>query len=111
MSHVTINGIVASEPRPFTFPDTGKIKTELRVLDGNLHHTVIVWDKTLDLAEGDAVYCGDGRIGYRSYEKDGVKVWVTEITCQYVIKLGTIEAAAPVVNTTTKAPPDDLGFE
>jgi hypothetical protein len=102
MSHVTITGIVASEPKPYTFPDSGKTKTELRVRDGKVHHTVIAWDQELDLAEGDAVLCEDGRIGYRSYEKDGNKVWVTEFTCQRITKLGSLtEAAAPA---TTSAP-------
>lgn len=108
MSHVTITGTVAAEPRPFT-SESGKRKLEIRVLDGNLHHTVIAWDKAADitLVIGDLVACEDGRIGYRSYEKDGVKVWVTEITVQRITKLGSIVSAAP----RSEAPPnDDLGF-
>lgn len=103
MSHVTVTGTVASEPKPFTFEQSGKTKTEVRVLDGKLHHTCIVWDQPLDLAVGDAVLCEDGRIGYRSYEKDGTKVWVTELTFQRITKLGSL--------TTSSVPPDDLGFE
>lgn len=104
MSHVTIVGTVAAEPRPFTFPETGKKKLEIRVLDGGLHHTCIAWDKAAEvaLAEGDSVLCADGRIGYRSYEKDGVKVWVTEFTFQRIEKLGSL--------TTKESDADDLGF-
>lgn len=111
MSHVTITGTVAAEPRPFT-TESGKKKLEIRVLDGNLHHTIIAWDKAADitLAIGDLVACEDGRIGYRSYDKDvngtTIKVWVTEITVQRITKLGSIVSAA----RTDTPPDDDLGF-
>ncbi len=112
MSHVTITGIVAAEPKPYTFPDSGKTKTELRVKDGNVHHTVIVWDKEVDVAEGDAVLCEDGRIGYRSYEnKSGDKVWVTEFTHQRVTKLGSIETAEPAIAPLPADLAGDLGFD
>jgi streptomycin 6-kinase len=107
MSHVTITGTIAGPVKPFTFADSGKTKTELRVLDGNLHHTVITWSDRSDLAEGDAVLCEDGRIGYRSYEKDNVKVWVTEVTCQRITKLGSV--AAPIA-AAPSGDDDDLGF-
>lgn len=109
MSHVVITGPVVGAPKPFTFAESGKRKLEIRVLDGGLHHTCIAWDKAaeIDLAEGDIVLCTDGRIGYRSYEKDGVKVWVTEFTFQRIEKLGSL--------STSSVEPDngstgDLGF-
>jgi single-stranded DNA-binding protein len=109
MSHVTIVGTIASEPRPFT-TESGKKKLEIRVLDGGLHHTVIAWERAADitLAIGDAVLCADGRIGYRSYEKDGTKVWVTEFTVQNIQKLGSITAPSKVEPDNGSA--DDLGF-
>ena len=103
MSHVTISGQITSEPKPFTFAESGKKKLEIRVFDG-LHHTCIAWDKAaeIELAEGDYVLCEDGRIGYRSYDKDGTKVWVTEYTFQRITKLGSI---------ATTGATDDLGFD
>lgn len=98
MSYVVISGTVTSEPRIFT-TESGKKKLEIRVLDGGLHHTVLAWDRAADitLAIGDAVLCTDGRIGYRSYDKDGTKVWVTEFTFQNIQKLGSITAAPAAV--------------
>lgn len=115
MSHVTITGTVASEPKPFTFAESGKRKLEIRVLDGGLHHTCIAWDKAADitLEQGDLVACENGRVGYRSYEKDGTKVWVTEFTFQSITKLGSINAATvePDNGNVPKALAGDLDFD
>jgi hypothetical protein len=110
MSHVTITGTIAAPVKPYTFAESGKTKTELRVLDGNVHHAVIVWADRSDLTEGDAVLCEDGRIGYRSYEKDGNKFWVAEFTCQRVTKLGSIAAVAPS-NPVPAGLEGDLNFD
>jgi hypothetical protein len=76
-----ICGEVAEEPKSFGGGDGKKEKLELRVYDGRLHHTVIVWEPEARPAKGDTIIA-EGRIGYRSYEgKDG-KVWVTEYTSQ-----------------------------
>lgn len=54
-------------------------------------HSVVVWGKRADglaplLAKGSRIYV-EGRIETRSYDKDGEKRWVTEISAQNVILL------------------------
>lgn len=54
-------------------------------------HNVVVWGKRADglaplLAKGSRIYV-EGRIETRSYDKDGEKRWVTEISAQNVILL------------------------
>jgi len=59
--------------------DGKKEKLELRVDDGKLNHTVVVWEPTQYPKVGDSIVA-DGRIGYRSFDgRDGSKKWVTEI--------------------------------
>lgn len=54
-------------------------------------HNVVVWGKRGEslsklLAKGSRIYV-EGRIETRSYDKDGEKGWVTEISAQNVILL------------------------
>lgn len=54
-------------------------------------HRVTAWGKIAEfvaksLAKGDKVYC-DGRLDYHDYEKNGVKVYVTDIIAENVIPM------------------------
>ena len=54
-------------------------------------HKVIVWEKSAEFVKeycrkGDLVFV-DGRIQTRSYDKDGQKVYVTEIVASNLLKL------------------------
>lgn len=55
-------------------------------------HQIVCWEKTAEacnkfLAKGRQCAV-DGRISYRSYEKDGVKKYITEIVALHVEFLG-----------------------
>lgn len=54
------------------------------------YHMVQVWGKAREectsLVEGDLVYV-EGKINNRSYEKDGKKTWITEVSASVVTKL------------------------
>lgn len=76
-----ICGTVAEEPKRFGGSDGKKEKLELRVYDGKLHHTVIVWEPEVHPAKGDLVLA-EGRISPRSYEGKNGTVWVTEFVSQ-----------------------------
>lgn len=59
-------------------------------------HRVTAWGKIAEfvgksLSKGDKVYC-DGRIDYHDYEKNGVKVYVTDIIAENVIPMNKKES-------------------
>lgn len=59
-------------------------------------HTVVGWGKeaeALALGHEGQVVCIKGRLSTRSYEKDGKKVWQTEVVAQDVILLGASETS------------------
>ena len=78
-------------------------------------HRVVVWGENAEncqkyLSKGRQVYV-DGRIQTRSYDKDGIKHYVTEIVAERVVFLGTRSA------NDNEAPPagpgtgdDDVNF-
>lgn len=66
------------------------------------------------LAKGKQVYV-EGRIQTRSYEKDGQKIWVTEVVADEVILLGggdgkaaAVEANAPPSGSAPRASKDEI---
>lgn len=89
-------------------------------------HNIVMWRGLADIAEkylrkGSQIYV-EGRIKYRSYEKDGQKRYITDIECDEMTMIGsrgqseyspsqdqssdTNKQSAPPV----KAPEDDLPF-
>lgn len=61
-------------------------------------HRVTAWGKTAEwiakqLQKGDKVYC-DGRLDYHNYEKNGQKIYVTDIVADNVIPMMKREAGA-----------------
>lgn len=89
-------------------------------------HNIVMWRGLAEIAEkylrkGSQIYV-EGRIKYRSYEKDGQKRYITDIECDNLTMLGnrgqsdnspsqeqssgTSGQSAPPV----KAPEDDLPF-
>lgn len=103
VNKVTLLGNVARDPELRYTPNgnavaTFSIATNRSVKDGNggykdvaSFHRVTVWGKTAEfvgkaLIKGDKVY-GEGRLDYRNYEKNGQKVYVTELILDTVIPL------------------------
>ncbi len=75
---------------------------------------VVLWraEKLADyLLKGTQLYV-EGRLQTRSYDKDGRKVWVTDVIAEEVILLGggnerrEPAVAQPAVRTGSEAPPD-----
>ena len=91
--------------------------------DGNLvtkteWHNIVVWRKLAEicgqyLKKGSKVYV-EGKLGTRSYEKDGVKKYFTEVTMSDMVMLdkkeGGGEAAAPADSVKEESSEDDLPF-
>jgi single-strand DNA-binding protein len=99
MNQVLIEGFAGADAEMLTFT-SGRRLTKLRVAtketwDGGSRtdwHNVVEWgneDNPGDLkliTKGSRVRV-KGSIRYRSYDKDGVKHWVTDIVCDQVEKL------------------------
>lgn len=69
-------------------------------------HRVTAWGKTAEwvakqLRKGDKVYC-DGRLDYHNYEKNGVKIYVTDIVADNVIPMTKRETGANTPNQPEK---------
>lgn len=67
-------------------------------------HNIVVWGKTAEfcaqyLGKGRLVYV-EGKIGSRSWDKDGTKIYITEITAQSVQFLDSAKSESQ----TTKQP-------
>ena len=70
-------------------------------------HNIIVWRGLADTAEkylkkGMSIYL-EGRIRYKSYEKEGVKHFNTEIVCDTFTMLGKKENTAPISTGETES--------
>jgi single-strand DNA-binding protein len=108
LNKVTLIGNLGADPEVRTVANGGKVATISLATsrkwkkDGENQektewHRVVLWDnakgaKLADLAEsymkkGDKVYI-EGQIEYRSWEKDGVTKYTTEIVAREVILLG-----------------------
>lgn len=89
-------------------------------------HNIVLWRGLAEVAEkylrkGSQIYV-EGRIKYRSYEKDGQKRYITEIECDNLTMLGNrgqsdyqaaedhTSGASPQPTPPVKAPEDDLPF-
>jgi single-strand DNA-binding protein len=78
----------------------------------------VAWEKTAELLnsyckKGDRL-CGQGRIVNRSYDKDGVKVYVTEILVDRIDfppKRNDAQPDAPMTGNMPSAIEDDLASE
>lgn len=85
INQVAIGGVVVDAPRVHT-TQTGKTVTNMKIrVDEHAQGKVFSqflpvshWGPLL-VAEGNYILA-NGKISRRSYDKDGVKVWVTEIT-------------------------------
>ena len=91
--------------------------------DGNLvekteWHNIVVWRKLAEicgqyLKKGSKVYV-EGKIGTRSYEKDGVKKYITDVTMSDMVMLdkkeGGGEVAKPADSVKEESSDDDLPF-
>jgi single-strand DNA-binding protein len=100
MNVVILVGKIAAPPsqRSDSAPVNLRVETreEFTNRDGEFKsygswHTVVLWGTgrpaAMKLAEGDLVEV-HGALEHRSYEKDGNKVWVTEVKARGVQKLG-----------------------
>lgn len=101
VNKVTLLGNLGADPEIRTTP-TGAMVCTLNLAtsdsykdkDGNWQestdwHRVILWDKLAEIAnqylrKGRKVYI-EGRIKYRSYEKDGITRYMTEIVAQNLV--------------------------
>lgn len=84
-------------------------------------HNVVAWEKLAEIVEkyvlkGTKVYV-EGRLQNRSYEKDGVTKYITEIIATDLTLLGTKPTGtdapttpAPTIEPTPDAPVDDIDF-
>lgn len=93
---VVIDGTVDSinEPRTTT---GGKPVTDFRINDGKGWFTVVCWeDLASQIPPVGAYVVVSGRLQTRSYDKDGRKVYVTEVIAANltVVGAGTPDAAA-----------------
>lgn len=81
-------------------------------------HRINLWGKQAESAR-DYVFKGqllylEGKIHYDSYDKDGSKVWVTEINCHEMKFLSYKDRdgkAGPPANAGSKADPPASGFD
>lgn len=81
-------------------------------------HNIVVWRKFAEvcgqyLKKGSKVYV-EGKLGTRSYEKDGVKKYITEVTLSDMVMLDKKEgggaAAEPADSVKEESSEDDLPF-
>jgi single-strand DNA-binding protein len=83
-------------------------------------HNVVVWEKLAEIVEkyvvkGMKIYV-EGRLQNRSYDKDGVTKYITEIVATDITMLGTKTppseptTPAPTIEPTPDAPVDDIDF-
>ena len=99
----------------FSLATSKKVKGE----DKTEWHRIVVWDKLAEIIEkyvkkGDKVMI-EGEIETREYEKDGRKVYTTEIRAWNMEMLGgksesAKEPANPTKNIDLNDIPDDLPF-
>jgi single-strand DNA-binding protein len=99
LNKVTLIGNLGADPevRTVALATSRKWKKDGENQEKTEWHRVVLWDnakgaKLADLAEsymkkGDKVYI-EGQIEYRSWEKDGVTKYTTEIVAREVILLG-----------------------
>ncbi|HLN53585.1 MAG TPA: single-stranded DNA-binding protein [Lentimicrobium sp.] len=137
VNKVILIGNLGKDPEVFSF-DTGVKKVTFSLATTEIYrnkegqdveqtewHNIVVWRSLADVAEkflrkGSQVYI-EGRIRYRTYEKDGQKKYITDIEADNINMLGsrhnnegtqgyetnnTNHTTAPL--TTTE--PDDLPF-
>lgn len=136
VNKVILIGNLGKDPEVFSF-DTGVKKVTFSLATTEIYrnkegqdveqtewHNIVVWRSLADIAEkflrkGSQVYI-EGRIRYRTYEKDGQKKYITDIEADNINMLGARHNndtnhnnEQPSVNTTS-APVtpdnDDLPF-
>ena len=99
----------------FSLATSKKVKGE----DKTEWHRIVAWDKLAEIIEkyvrkGDKIMI-EGEIETRDYEKDGQKVYTTEIRAWNMEMLGgksepATEPANPTKNINLDEIPDDLPF-
>jgi single-strand DNA-binding protein len=78
-------------------------------------HNIVVWGKIGELCgeflkKGNPVFVA-GKLQTRSYEKDGIKKYVTEIVVSNMVMLGSKQESEPSHEATSEPiPEDDLPF-
>lgn len=122
INKVTLIGNLGGEPEKITFEGGGSIakcslattekwkdKTSGEKKEETQWHNLIFHGKVVDLVmqylhKGSKIYC-EGRIIYRSWEKEGVKHYMTEINVQ------TVKFLSPKSERQTEAPPTLIGSQ
>lgn len=137
VNKVILIGNLGKDPEVFSF-ETGVKKVTFSLATTEIYrnkegqdveqtewHNIVVWRSLADIAEkflkkGSQVYI-EGRIRYRTYEKDGQKKYITDIEADNINMLGSrqnnesgqgfdnhshVTTTAPVVPTEV----DDLPF-
>lgn len=138
VNKVILIGNLGKDPEVFSF-DTGVKKVTFSLATTEIYrnkdgqdveqtewHNIVVWRSLADIAEkflrkGSQVYI-EGRIRYRTYEKDGQKKYITDIEADNINMLGARQVGEgnhtgyeqPHTNTAPAAPvtpdTDDLPF-
>ncbi len=105
VNKVILIGNLGKDPEVFSF-DTGVKKVTFSLATTEIYrnkegqdveqtewHNIVVWRSLADIAEkflrkGSQVYI-EGRIRYRTYEKDGQKKYITDIEADNINMLGS----------------------
>jgi single-strand DNA-binding protein len=104
VNRVTILGFLGKSPEirtlesgnkvaSFSVATSEKYKNKAgELVEETTWHNIVIWGKLADIVEkylvkGSQVYL-EGSIKNRSYEKDGVTKYITEINCEKMVMLG-----------------------
>lgn len=109
VNKVILIGNLGKDPEVFSF-DTGVKKVTFSLATTEIYrnkegqdieqtewHNIVVWRSLADVAEkylrkGSQVYI-EGRIRYRTYEKDGLKKYITDIEADTINMLGSRQSS------------------
>jgi len=102
VNRVILSGPVDSDPEIRTTTTNNKTVGSFRIDTGKGWFTITAWeDLAKDMPPKGTYVLVDGRLSTRSYDKDGTKVYVTEVVASTIEVVGAVAA---------EAPDDDLGF-
>lgn len=126
INKVNLIGNVGSEPETFYTTNSKVVKFSLATSEtykdkngekqtNTEWHNIVIWGKLADVVEkyvkkGTKLYL-EGKITYRSYEKDGVKKYITEINCNTMEMLSKQESKNNnIPENVSNEETDDLPF-